>query len=183
MKARCAGPASWWPQLGTGAGLRAEHYSDVLAGAVGADWFEAITENYMDTRGRPLAVLESVRNDHPLALHGVALSIGSADPLDADYLRALAALVRRVEPAIVSDHLCWSSADGRALFDLLPLPLDEATLDHLVKRVSRVQDCLGRRILLENPSSYVVWKHSTIPEPQFLAELARRADCGILLDV
>ncbi len=172
-----------WPQLGFGAGLRAEHFDDVLGGAEGADWFEVISENFMDTRGRPLAVLEAVRRDHPIALHGVSLSIGSADPLSQSYLDSLAALVERIEPAIVSDHLCWCGVDGRQLYDLLPLPLNEEVLDHVVERVLRVQDRLGRRILLENPSTYLGWSNSTIPEPLFLAELAARADCGLLLDV
>jgi hypothetical protein len=188
VSARRAGPAveaepAFWPRLGFGVGLRAEHFPDVLAGATGADWFEAISENYFETGGRPLAVLEAVRRDRPLALHGVSLSIGSADPLDEAMLARLADLVARVEPAIVSDHLCFASAGGRALFDLLPLPLTEATLDHVVERVCRVQERLGRRILLENPSSYLAWHISTIPEPEFLAELSRRADCGLLLDV
>jgi uncharacterized protein (UPF0276 family) len=169
--------------MGFGVGLRAEHYDDVLAGAAGADWFEAISDNYMDSLGRPLAILEAVRRDAPVALHGVSLSIGSVDPLDRDYLKRLAALVRRIEPAIVSDHLCWSRFDGRSLYDLLPLPLNEECLDHVVPRVQQVQDALGRRILLENPSTYLAWNDSTIPEAEFLAELARRADCGLLLDV
>jgi uncharacterized protein (UPF0276 family) len=183
MRARRAGAATDWAWLGFGAGLRAEHYEDVLRGAPGAEWFEAITENYMDTGGRPLAVLEAVRRDYPVALHGVALSIGSTDPLDEGYLRALEALVERIEPQIISDHLCWSGVDGRQLFDLLPLPLNDETLEHVVERVQRVQDFLGRRILLENPSTYLAWRTSTIPEPEFLAELAGRADCGLLLDV
>jgi len=178
-----AGEATGWPRLGFGVGLRAEHYEDVLAGSKGADWFEAITENYIDTKGRPLAVLESVRRDYPLALHGVSLSIGSADPLDRRYLKALRGLVDRIEPALISDHLCWSSVDGRALFDLLPLPLTEECLAHVAERVRMVQDFLGRRILLENPSSYLGWSDSTIPEAEFLSELAERADCGLLLDV
>jgi uncharacterized protein (UPF0276 family) len=175
--------AASWPQLGFGAGLRAEHYPDVLAGAAGADWFEAISENYFATGGRPLATLEAVRREHPVALHGVSLSIGSPDPLDEGILDRLADLVARIEPAIVSDHLSFASAGGRALFDLLPLPMNQATLDRVVERVSRVQERLGRRVLLENPSSYIAWKISTIPEPEFLAALAQRADCGILLDV
>jgi hypothetical protein len=178
-----AGTAANWPRLGFGVGLRAEHYEDVLAGSKGADWFEAITDNYIDTKGRPLAVLESVRRDYPVALHGVALSIGSVDPLDRRYLKALRDLADRIEPALISDHLCWSSVDGRALFDLLPLPLTEECLAHVVERVRVVQDVLGRRILLENPSTYLSWSASTIPEAEFLAELAERADCGLLLDV
>jgi uncharacterized protein (UPF0276 family) len=178
-----AGETATWPRLGFGVGLRAEHYDDVLAGAKGVDWFEAITENYIDTKGRPLAVLESVRRDYPIALHGVALSIGSVDSLDWRYLKSLRDLVDRIEPALVSDHLCWSSVDGRALFDLLPLPLTEECLTHVADRVGRVQEVLGRRILLENPSTYFDWNSSTIPEAEFLAELAERADCGLLLDV
>jgi hypothetical protein len=178
-----AGPAIRWPQLGFGAGLRAEHYEDVLSGPRQVEWFEAISENYMETRGRPLAVLESVRRDYPVALHGVSLSIGGADRLDVNYLDALAALVKRIEPAIVSDHLCWSSVGGRQLYDLLPLPLTQEVLEHVVSRVRQVQDRLGRRILLENPSTYVGWQCTNIPEAEFLTELAERADCGLLLDV
>jgi hypothetical protein len=183
VEARRADPAGNWAQLGFGVGLRAEHYDDVLSGAGGVEWFEAISENYMETSGRPLTVLEAVRRDYPVALHGVALSIGSTDPLDAGYLDLLAALVDRIEPVIVSDHLCFSSAGGRQLYDLLPLPLTEEALAHVAVRVERVQDRLGRRILLENPSTYVAWQSSTIPEAEFLAELADRADCGLLLDV
>ncbi len=183
MNERRAGPAIRWPQLGFGAGLRAEHYEDVLSGSPEVEWFEAISEDYMETGGRPLAVLESVRRDYPVALHGVSLSIGGADRLDADYLDALAALVERIEPAIVSDHLCWSSVGGRQLFDLLPLPLTEEVLEHVVSRVRQVQDRLGRRILLENPSTYLAWECTSIPEAEFLTELAERADCGLLLDV
>jgi uncharacterized protein (UPF0276 family) len=183
MSARRAGAEIDWPDLGFGAGLRAEHYDDVLKGAAGVEWFEAITENYMDTGGRPLAVLEAVRRDYPVALHGVALSIGSSDPLDGAYLTALKALVERIEPSIISDHLCWSSVDERPLCDLLPLPLTEEALEHVVARVKAVQDFLGRRILLENPSTYLAWNSSTIPEPEFLARLSERADCGLLLDV
>jgi hypothetical protein len=180
---RRAGPEIRWPQLGFGVGLRAEHYEDVLSGSPKVEWFEAISENYMETGGRPLAVLESVRRDYPVALHGVSLSIGGADCLDVDYLDALAALVERIEPEIVSDHLCWSSAGGRQLFDLLPLPLTEEVLEHVVSRVRQVQERLGRRILLENPSTYLAWQCTSIPEAEFLTELAERADCGLLLDV
>jgi len=176
-------PAPSWPALGFGVGLRAEHYDDVLAGARGAAWFEAISENYMDTGGRPLYVLDRVRRDYPVALHGVSLSIGGTDPLDADYLDRLRLLADRVEPVLVTDHLCWSSGGGRNLYDLLPLPYTEEALAHVAERVERVQDHLGRRILLENPSTYVAFRHSTITEWEFLAALAERADCGILLDV
>ncbi len=175
---------SQWPQLGFGVGLRAEHYDAVLSGgAPRVDWFEAITENYLDSGGRPLAILERVRRDHVVALHGVALSIGSTDPLDAQYLSRLCALVDRLEPALVTDHLCWTGVGGRSLYDLLPLPYTEEVLAHVAERVGAVQDALGRRILLENPSTYVGFAHSTMNEWEFLAALAERADCGILLDV
>lgn len=171
------------PQLGFGVGLRAEHYRDIESGARGVDWFEAITENYMDTAGRPLAVLERVRRDHPVALHGVALSIGSAEPLDARYLARLRALVDRIEPALVTDHLCWTGVGERRVYDLLPLPYTEETLRYVADKVRRVQDVLGRQIALENPSRYVELAASTVSEWEFLAALAEQADCGILLDV
>ena len=124
-----------WPRLGTGVGLRTEHYEDVLSGRPSVDWFEAITENYLDTGGRPLSILERVRRDHPVALHGVALSIASVDPLDHDYLARLRALVDRIEPALVTDHLCWTSVDGARSYDLLPVPYTEEALAHVVERV------------------------------------------------
>jgi uncharacterized protein len=172
-----------WPRLGIGVGLRREHYDDVLRGRPGVAWFEAISENYMNSRGRPLHVLEQVRGDHPVALHGVGLSIGSTDPLSRLYLERLAALVERIEPALVTDHLCWTGVGGRSLYDLLPLPYTEESLGHVAERVRVVQDLLGRRILLENPSTYVAFRHSTMSEWEFLAALAEEADCGLLLDV
>jgi len=133
--------------------------------------------------GRPLHVLDRVRRDHAVVLHGVSLSIGSADPLRADYLDDLAALIERVEPAWVSDHLCWTGVGGHNAHDLLPLPYTEEALGHVTRRVAQVQERLGRRIALENVSSYLEFEGSTMPEWEFLAELAARADCGILLDV
>lgn len=175
--------ASEWPQLGFGAGLRAEHYDTVLAGTTRLDWFEAISENYSDTGGRPLWVLEQVRRDYPVALHGVALSIGSSDPPNETYLARLAALARRIEPCLVTDHLCWTGIGGQSLYDLLPLPYTEESLDLVCERVSIVQDRLGRRILLENPSTYLAFTHSTMSEWEFLTAVSERADCGILLDI
>lgn len=177
------GPATDWPALGFGAGLRAEHYAEIFSTPPRLDWFEAITENHFDSGGRPLHVLERLRRDHPIALHGVALSIGSSDPLDETYLDKVAALAARIEPALITDHLCWCGVDGTVLHDLLPLPYTEEALEHVAGRVRRVQDRLRRRILLENPSTYVAFAHSTIDEWTFLAELAERADCGVLLDV
>lgn len=176
-------PSLDWPRLGYGVGLRAAHYPHVLAERPAVDWFEALTENYLDTGGRPLHVLEQVRRDYPVALHGVALSIGGTDPLDRAYLRRLRALIERLEPAVVSDHLCWTGVDGRPLHDLLPLPWTEEALHHVAARLAAVQEALGRRIALENPSTYVAFRHSTMAEWEFLAALAAEADCGILLDV
>lgn len=173
--------------LGVGVGLRSAHYAEVLATRPAVDWFEATSENYMGvgdaTGGYPLRVLEQVRQDYPVVLHGVSLSIGSVDPVNEDYLRRLGALVERVQPEWVSDHLCWTGVDGRNLHDLLPLPFTEETLRHLVPRIAYVQEKLKRKILLENVSSYVSFEHSEMTEWQFLAELAERADCGLLLDL
>jgi uncharacterized protein len=176
-------PSLDWPRLGYGVGLRAEHYEHVLAERPAVDWFEALTENYLDTGGRPLHVLEDVRRDYPVVLHGVALSIGGTDPLDRAYLRSLRGLIDRVAPALITDHLCWTGVDNRSLHDLLPLPYTEEALHHVAARLRDVQDALGRRIALENPSTYVAFGHSTMSEWQFLAALAEEADCGILLDV
>jgi uncharacterized protein (UPF0276 family) len=164
-------------------GLRREHYEVVLEERPPVAWFEVVTENFLDTGGRPLAVLERVRRDYPVALHGVALSIGSVDPLDQRYLERLRALEKRIEPAFLTDHLCWTGVDGRSLYDLLPVPYTEEALAHVSERVRCVQERLGRRILLENPSTYVEYRCSQMPEWEFLAALAERADCGILLDV
>ena len=169
--------------LGCGVGLRSEHYPFILSEWPKVDWFEAITENFLDTGGRPLHVLEQVRRRYPIALHGVSLSIGSADPLDRSYLDRLKALADRIDPAILSDHLCWTGVDGENLHDLLPLPFTEEAVRHVAERVHRVQELLGRCILLENVSSYVAYKHSAMPEWQFLTAVAQRSGCGILLDL
>jgi uncharacterized protein (UPF0276 family) len=171
------------PPLGYGLGLRVEHYEEIFAGEPRVDWFEALSENYLVDGGRPLQNLARVRERWPVVLHGVSLSIGSVDPLDHDYLRRLRRLADAVQPAWVSDHLCWTGVDGTHLHDLMPLPYTEEALDHVVARVGEVQDFLGRRILLENVSSYVAFHASQLSESQFLAEIARRADCLILLDV
>ncbi|MHB8799362.1 MAG: MNIO family bufferin maturase [Thermoanaerobaculia bacterium] len=171
------------PFLGHGIGLRREHYAEVLAGEAACDWFEAISENYMAVGGRARKVLLAVRERYPLTLHGVSLAIGNSDPLDESYLDALGALAVEVEPAWVSDHLCWTGVEGRTSHDLLPLPYTEEALSNVVERVLRVQDRLGRPLVLENVSTYVSWRTSTIPEEEFLAELTRRSGCGLLLDV
>jgi uncharacterized protein len=169
--------------LGHGVGLRREHYRQVVTDPPEVDWLEVITENFMVPGGNPRRVLTRVRERHPVVLHGVSLSIGSTDDLDEAYLAELAALARDVEPAWVSDHLSWGRVGGVQAHDLLPLPFTEEALAHVAGRVERVQERLGRRILLENVSSYVAFEISEMAEWEFLAGVARRADCGILLDL
>ena len=171
------------PSLGFGLGLRVDHYEEILRAAPAVDWFEALTENYLVPGGKPLHYLTRVRERYPLALHGVSLSIGSTAPLDRGYLEQLKALAARIEPAWVSDHLCWTGVASRNTHDLLPLPYTEEALRHIIARVRTVQDILGRRILLENVSSYVAFRDSALSEWEFLAEVARGADCLLLLDV
>jgi hypothetical protein len=171
------------PYLGHGVGLRSAHYGGILAGTARADWFEVISENFMIRGGRPLAVLERACAEAPIVLHGVSLSLGSTDPLNESYLRELRALAARFVPAWISDHLCWGSVGGRYAHDLLPLPYTDDALAHVASRVRRVQDLLGRQILIENVSSYVTFTYSAMPEWEFLAAVAEQADCGILLDV
>lgn len=171
------------PYLGHGVGLRTQHFPRLWDGTAHVDWFEAISENFMIRGGRPLAALEKARAVAPLVLHGVSLSLGSTDPLNETYLRDLQTLISRFEPAWVSDHLCWGSIGGHYAHDLLPLPYTEEALAHVVRRIQDIQDRLSRQILIENVSSYLTFGHSAIPEWEFLAEIAERADCGILLDV
>ncbi|MBA2542331.1 MAG: DUF692 domain-containing protein [Deltaproteobacteria bacterium] len=173
-----------FPRLGLGLGLRTPHFSRAASGdCAGVDWFEVITENALVAGGNPRRVLRAAREHRPLALHGVSLSIASTDPLDEVYLSRVRALCDELEPAMVSDHLCWTSLGGHQTHDLLPVPYTREALDHVVARVAHVQDKLGRRILLENPSTYAVFAGDELTEPAFLAELATRADCGILLDI
>lgn len=171
------------PYLGYGLGLRVDHYEALLAKPAQVQWLEVVSENYMVDGGLPLVWLDRFRERYPLVMHGVSMSIGSADPLDEDYLARLVALAQRVEPAWVSDHLCWTGVQGVNLHDLMPLPYTEEALNHVVSRVQHVQDKLKRRILLENVSSYVSFAQSQLTEWEFLAEVAERADCLILLDI
>jgi uncharacterized protein (UPF0276 family) len=171
------------PDLGVGVGLRTVHFGHILSRHPRVDWFEVLSENFMQTGGRPLYVLDQVAERYPVALHGVSLSIGSTDPLDRDYLRQLKGLAARTRAHWVSDHLCWTGVLGRNVHDLLPMPYTEEALRHTVARVRAVSDFLERPLVLENPSSYVEFAASSMPEWQFLARLAEAADCGLLLDV
>lgn len=169
--------------LGFGLGLRPDHYESILSDRPPVGFFEALTENYLVPGGKPLSYLDRIRADYPLVLHGVSLSIGSTAPLNTAYLDAVKALAQRVEPVYISDHLCWTGVDGVNLHDLMPMPYTEEALRHLVPRVREVQDRLGRRILLENVSSYVGYGASEMTEWEFLSRLSTQADCLLLLDV
>ncbi len=175
------------PFLGVGVGLRPTHYSEIFeraaAGSLAVDWFEVLTENYMVAGGKPLRMLDAVCAERPVVMHGVSLDIGGVDPLREGYLRELVRLAERVRPEWVSDHLCWTGVSGHPLHDLVPLPYCEESIQHVAERVMRVQERLGRRIALENVSSYMSFAADTMPEWEFLAQVAERSDCGILLDV
>lgn len=171
------------PRDRAGIGLRAEHYVQFVDARPAVGFIEAHSENYFGRGGKPLHYLELARRDYPLSLHGVGLSIGSADPLNAIHLQRLRELIVRLQPVLVSEHLCWSSIGGVYANDLLPLPYTEEALAHVVERVQRVQEALGRTILLENVSSYVEFADTAMPEEEFVAEVARRSGCGLLLDV
>ncbi|MCC6365685.1 MAG: DUF692 domain-containing protein [Bryobacterales bacterium] len=171
------------PDLGFGIGLRSVHFTHILERRPPVDWFEVLSENYMDTGGRPLYVLDFVAEHYPVVLHGVSLSIGSTDPLNREYLRKLKTLAGRTRARWVSDHLCWTGVSGLNVHDLLPMPYTDESLRHTVERVRMVQDFLERPLILENPSTYLEFGHSTWTEWEFLSALAEQADCGILLDV
>lgn len=171
------------PDLGLGVGLRTDHFAHILAEEPDVDWFEILSENFMNTGGRPMAVLDRIAARYPIAMHGVSMSIGSTDPLDFDYLRELKALAERCKAVWMGDHVCWTGVAGRNSHDLLPLPCNEEALAHLVPRIRAVQDFLERPLVLENPSTYLGFKTSTMPEHEFLARMADEADCALLLDV
>lgn len=171
------------PYLGYGLGLRPDHYESILSSDPDVDWFEVISENYMVAGGKPLYYLDQIKEKYPIVMHGVSLSIGSTDPIDYEYLDQLKALIDRVNPAWVSDHMCWTGMGGHNLHDLMPLPYNMATARHVIERVKKVQDYLGRQILLENASSYLGYKNSDMMEWDFIAEVANGADCLLLLDI
>lgn len=171
------------PNLGIGLGLRTVHYAHILEEHPPVGWFEIISENYVQTEGKPLFFLDAIAERYPIVMHGVSLSIGSTDPLDRAYLAELKALRERTGARWVSDHLCWTGVAGKNSHDLLPLPYTEESLRHVTARVRAVQDLLGAPIALENPSTYAEFSGSTMKEWDFLARLAEDADCGLLLDV
>jgi uncharacterized protein (UPF0276 family) len=171
------------PGLGFGLGLRTQHYQSILETSPDIDWFEVISENYMVRGGKPLYFLDRIRADYPMVMHGVSLSIGSSTEIDKDYLRDLRLLADRIQPAWISDHLCWTGIHGQNMHDLLPLPYTEETASHVAERVNQVQDYLGRRILLENVSSYASYVDSTMSEWEFISLLCEKTDCLLLLDI
>lgn len=171
------------PHLGFGVGLRTTHFGYLQDHVAQVDWFEIISENFMDSRGRPRYVLDQIAERYPVVMHGVSLSIGSTDPLDFDYLLRLKQLADAIQPAWISDHLCWTGVAGLNSHDLLPLPLNDESLTHVARRVVQVQEYLERPLILENPSTYVTFSASTMPEWEFLRRLTEQTGCGLLLDV
>jgi uncharacterized protein (UPF0276 family) len=171
------------PNLGIGLGLRTVHYAHILEHSPAVDWFEILSENYLQTKGRPLDFLDRVTERYPVALHGVSLSVGGTDPLDRAYLAELKELRDRTKARWVSDHLCFTGVAGKNTHDLLPIPYNEESLRHVIARVRQVQDILEAPLVLENPSTYLEHAHSTMKEWEFVAALAEEADCGLLLDV
>lgn len=169
--------------ISAGTGLKPEHARDILGAEQRVDFFEIHAENYMGAGGPPHHLLRKIREDYPVSIHGVGLSIGGADPLDRDHLTRLKQLIARYEPSVFSEHLAWSSHNGAFMNDLLPLPYNVETLARVAEHVHQVQDTLGTRMLLENPSTYVAFAQSDIGETDFLREIAERTGCGLLLDV
>jgi uncharacterized protein (UPF0276 family) len=176
-------PSLTHPSPGFGLGLRTAHYQDFLQARQNLDWLEIISENYMVPGGKPLAMLDRIRQDYPMVMHGVSMSIGAADGPDTDYLLQLRQLIARVQPLWVSDHLCWTGVHGKNLHDLYPLPYTEETVKLVAKNIRRVQDILERRLVIENVSSYVAFNADTMNEWEFVSAVAEESDSLILLDV
>jgi uncharacterized protein (UPF0276 family) len=172
-----------FPFLGFGVGLRRPHYTYILEHRPKVDWFEVISENFMVEGGRALEVLNAVRQNYPIVMHGVSMSIGSTDPLNREYLRKLRQMAKRFEPVWISDHLCWTGVGDRNLHDLIPLPYTEEALKHVVGRIRQVQETIERPLVIENVSSYMAFADSTMTEWEFISSIAEEADCGILLDI
>ena len=177
-------PNRWnLPDLGVGVGLRTRHFAHILGQRPKVGFFEILTENFLDTGGRPSFVLDQIAEQYPIVMHGVSLSIGSTDALDYDYLRKVKDLADRTRAHWVSDHVCWTGVLGRNTHDLLPLPYTEEALAHCVRRVRAASEFLERPLVLENPSTYLEFVPSSLTETEFIARLAEEADCGLLLDV
>ena len=169
---------------GVGVGLRTSHYTHLVnRPQTEVEWFEIISENFMDTEGRPLWMLDIIRSDYPVAMHGVSLNIGSARGVNLDYLARLKKLTDRLAPFIISDHVCWTGVPGAGTHNLLPLPYNQESLQIMTENIERVQETLGREIALENPSSYLLFNNSDMSEYEFIAEAAQRSGCGLLLDI
>ncbi|MEM9548369.1 MAG: DUF692 domain-containing protein [Bacteroidota bacterium] len=171
------------PNLGLGLGLRNQHFGHILENSPEVDWFEVISENFMDSHGRPRQILKQITERYPVVMHGVSMSIGSTDPLNYDYLRSLKVLANEINPVWVSDHLCWTGVLTINSHDLLPLPLNQESLAHVCNRIKLVQDYLERPLIIENPSTYASFKNSTMPEWEFLRLMTEETGCGLLLDV
>ena len=171
------------PQLGFGLGLRSKHYPYIFEHKPQVDWFEIISENFMDTDGKPRRNLAHVAEHFPIVMHGVSLSIGTVDPLNSDYLHKLKALKKDINAVWISDHLCWTGIAHKNMHDLLPVPYTEEALTHIVQRLRQVQDFLECPIALENPSTYLEFSHSAMPEAEFIARMALESGCRLLLDV
>lgn len=172
-----------FPFLGYGLGLRPDYYEEILATKPDLDWFEITSENYMVPGGKPLYYLDKIRQDYPMVMHGVSLSLGSTEDIDKTYLRELKQLAKRVQPAWISDHLCWTGVNGFNMHDLLPLPYTQEAINHIVSRIAYVQEYLGQQIVIENVSSYLTYTQSEMTEWEFIHEICQRADCYLLLDV
>ncbi len=171
------------PNLGMGIGLRSVHFEHILKYKPKVDWFEIISENFMDSKGRPRHILNQIVEHYPVVMHGVSMSIGSSDPLNLEYLQKLKTLANEVQAVWVSDHLCWTGIAGKNTHDLLPMPLTEESLSHVISRIHQVQDMLDRPLILENPSTYLSFQASSIPESEFLRRMVEATGCGLLLDV
>ena len=176
-------PRLGYPNLGLGVGLRTVHFQHVLERQPDVDWFEIISENFIDSQGRPRHVLDQIAERYPIVMHGVSMSIGSTDPLNIPYLHKLKKLAGEISARWISDHLCWTGVAGVNSHDLLPMPLNEQSLQHVIGRIRVVQDVLERPLVLENPSSYVTFTDSTMDEWEFITRMSEATDCGLLLDV
>ena len=183
MKHSTTPPRLGYPSLGFGLGLRSAHYQHVLKEQPDIDWFEIISENYLDNFGHARRVLDQIAEQYPVVMHGVSMSIGSTDPLNIDYLKKLKTLSREIGAKWISDHLCWTGVLSKNTHDLMPLPLNEESLEHVIHRIKTVQDILEQPLVIENPSTYLSFKTDTLTEWEYLTYMSEEADCGLLLDV